>query len=161
MNKKGKEQNEHLAQETLKQCIKDVHKTLQKHQLSNAEIVTYLKPIETLIADVELWRNPSEGLAIFLDKKGFHYYTLPIPFITKTQIATVVLLLLYAVYEFVVLAKWKANLEGPPIRVDLIIVYTILLSFIVISFSQAFKQKNWIIGVIILLLFSSIIYFTL
>jgi len=88
MNKKGKEQNEHLAQETLKQCIKDVHKTLQKHQLSNAEIVTYLKPIETLIADVELWRNPSEGLAIFLDKKGFHYYILPIPFLAKTQVAS-------------------------------------------------------------------------
>ena len=88
MNKKGKEQNEHLAQETLKQCIKDVHKTLQKYQLSNAEIVTYLKPIETLIADVELWRNPSEGLAIFLDKKGFHYYILPIPFLAKTQVAS-------------------------------------------------------------------------
>jgi len=87
MDKKGKEQNEHLAQETLKKCIKNVHKTLKEYQLSDTEISTYLKPIETLIADIELWRNPSEGLAIFLDKKGLHYYTLPIPFETKTQVA--------------------------------------------------------------------------
>ena len=88
MNKKGKEQNERLAQETLKTCVKNVHKTLQKYQLSTAEITAYLKPIEALIAEVELWRNPSEGLAIFLDKKGLNYYTLPIPFITKTQVAS-------------------------------------------------------------------------
>ncbi|WP_372745548.1 hypothetical protein [Lutibacter sp.] len=88
MNKKGKEQNEHLAQETLKKCIKEVNKTLQKHQLSNTEIAAYLKPIEKLIVDTELWRNPSEGLAVFLDKNGFNYYTLPIPFTAKTQVAS-------------------------------------------------------------------------
>jgi len=88
MNKKGKEQNEHLAQETLKKCIKDIHKTLQKYQLSNTEIVAYLKPLETLISDVELWRNPSEGIAIFLDEKELQYYTLPIKFETKTQVAS-------------------------------------------------------------------------
>ena len=87
MYKKGKEQNEHLAQETLKKCIKIVHKTLKEYQLSDPEISTYLKPIGTLIANIELWRNPSEGLAIFLDKKGLHYYTLPIAFETKTQVA--------------------------------------------------------------------------
>jgi len=87
MYKKGKEQNQHLAQETLKKCIKNVHKTLKEYLLSDTEIATYLKPIETLIADIELWRNPSEGLAIFLDKKGLHYYTLPIRFETKTQVA--------------------------------------------------------------------------
>ncbi len=88
MYKKGKEQNEHLTQEALKKCIKDVHETLQKYQLSDPEIIAYLKPIENLITDIELWRNPSEGLAIFLDKKGLHYYTLPIPFIAKTQVAS-------------------------------------------------------------------------
>ncbi|WP_298369384.1 hypothetical protein [uncultured Lutibacter sp.] len=88
MHKKGKEQNEHLAQETLKKCIKDANKSLQKHNLSNSEITTYLKPIEKLISNVELWRNPSEGLAIFLDKKGFNYYTLPIPFTAKTEVAS-------------------------------------------------------------------------
>ena len=88
MYKTGKEQNEHLAQETLKECIKNVHKTLKEYQLSDAEIITYLKPIETLIADVELWRNPSEGLVIFLDKKGLNYYILPISFEIKTQVAS-------------------------------------------------------------------------
>lgn len=88
MNKKGKEQNEHLAQEILKKCIKEVNKILQKHQLSNAKIASYLKPIEKLIADTELWRNPSEGLAVFLNKNGLNYYTLPIPFAAKTQVAS-------------------------------------------------------------------------
>ena len=88
MDKKGKEQNKHLAQETLKECIKNVHKELQEYQLNDSEIISYLKPIENLIADVDLWRNPSEGLAIFLDKKGLNYYTLPIPFATKTQVAS-------------------------------------------------------------------------
>lgn len=88
MDKKGKEQNKHLAQETLKECIKNAHKTLQNYQLSDAEIKTYLAPIENLIANIELWRNPSEGLAIFLDKKGLNYYTLPIPFTAKIQVAS-------------------------------------------------------------------------
>lgn len=88
MHKKGKEQNEHLAQENLKKCIKKVNKTLKKYLLSKEEINNYLKPIEALIADSELWRNPSNGLAIFLDKKGMNYYTLPIEFETKTQVAS-------------------------------------------------------------------------
>lgn len=88
MHKTGKEQNEHLAQENLKKCIKNVNKTLKKYLLSKEEINNYLKPIEALIADSELWRNPSNGLAIFLDKKGMNYYTLPIEFETKIQVAS-------------------------------------------------------------------------
>jgi hypothetical protein len=88
MHKTGKEQNEHLAQENLKKCIKNVHKTLKAYLLPKEEIVNYLKPIEALIADLELWRNPSNGLAIFLDNKGLNYYTLPIEFETKIQVAS-------------------------------------------------------------------------
>jgi len=86
--KSGKEQNEHLAQETLKNCIKNVHKTLQEYQLSDEEITTYLKPIEKLISNVELWRNSADGLVIFLDKDGLQYYALPIKFEAKTHVAS-------------------------------------------------------------------------
>ena len=87
MHKKGKEQNERLAQANLKYCIKEVHKSLTKSQMNDYEISNYLKPIEELIASIELWRNPSEGLAIFLNKKELRYYVLPVPFETKTDVS--------------------------------------------------------------------------
>ncbi|HSQ46218.1 MAG TPA: hypothetical protein VLM44_04775, partial [Lutibacter sp.] len=68
MHKDGKEQNLRLAQATLKQCIRKVQTDLERHEMDSQEIKKYLKPIEALIADIELWRNPSNGLAIFLDK---------------------------------------------------------------------------------------------
>lgn len=88
MPKIGKEQKEHLAQANLKSCIKEVHKTLSEYQLHEDEINKYIKPIEELIINSELWRNPSEGLAIFLDSEELTYYMLPIPFETKTYVAS-------------------------------------------------------------------------
>lgn len=87
MHKAGKEQNLHLAQANLKSCIKEVHKILVKHQIHEDEINNYLKPIEELVAKIDLWRNPSDGLAIFLDKKGLNYHLFPIPFETQTYVA--------------------------------------------------------------------------
>ncbi|MCK5402112.1 MAG: hypothetical protein KAJ28_10815 [Flavobacteriaceae bacterium] len=87
MHKTGKEQNEHLAQANLKSCIKEVHKALAKYQLQEDVINNYLKPIEELMVNIDLWRNPSEGLAIFLDKKGLNYYPFPISFDTQTYVA--------------------------------------------------------------------------
>ena len=87
MDTGGKEQNEHLAQAKLKSSIKEIHKELSKHHLKDDEIKEYLQPLEKLLANIELWRNPSQGLAIFLDQKGLQYYMLPIRFETKTQVA--------------------------------------------------------------------------
>ncbi|HEY9221542.1 MAG TPA: hypothetical protein VIO43_08210 [Lutibacter sp.] len=87
MNKDGKEQNARIAQATLKQCLKKVHKDLAHHEMDPQEIKKYLKPIEALLTDIELWRNPSDGLAIFLDKNGLNYYTLPISFEMKTNVS--------------------------------------------------------------------------
>lgn len=87
MYKSGKEQNENLGPANLKSCLNKVHKALSEYQLRDEEIVDYLKPIEKLIADRELWRNPSNGLAIFLDEKGLSYYSLPIPFEKKIYVA--------------------------------------------------------------------------
>ncbi len=87
MDKGGKEQNEHLAQSKLSQCIREVHDTLLQHGINDKEITSYLMPIQALIADSELWRNPSDGLALFLDKNGLKYYSLPIPFENFTFVA--------------------------------------------------------------------------
>ncbi|PKP12586.1 MAG: hypothetical protein CVU08_09715 [Bacteroidetes bacterium HGW-Bacteroidetes-3] len=87
MHKDGKEQNARIAQATLKQCLKKVHKDLEHHEMDSQEIKKYLKPIEALLSDIELWRNPSDGLAIFLDKKGLNYYVLPISFEIKTYVS--------------------------------------------------------------------------
>ncbi|WP_273568070.1 hypothetical protein [Maribacter halichondriae] len=65
MDKKGKEQNLHLAQALLKQCINQVKNELSEYQMHDSEIADYLRPLEQLLDKVDLWRNPSDGLAIF------------------------------------------------------------------------------------------------
>ena len=86
MDKKGKEQNEHLAQAKLKNCIKEVHNTLEKYEMSTAEIEKYLLPMEKLLGDIDLWRNPSEGLAIFLNQDGLQTFLFPIAFEPRTYV---------------------------------------------------------------------------
>lgn len=83
----GKEQNEHVSQSNLSSCINKVYKGLKKRELSEQKIKEYLKPIEALLGNTELWRNPSKGLVIFLDKNELQYYSLPIAFETSTYIA--------------------------------------------------------------------------
>ena len=61
MHKDGKKQNERLAQATLKQCLKKVDKDLKRHEMDSQKIKNYLKPIEALLLNIELWRNPSDG----------------------------------------------------------------------------------------------------
>ena len=87
MHKDGKEQNLRLDQATLKQCIRKVSSDLERHEMDPQEIKEYLKPVKALIADIELWRNPSDGLAIFLNKNEMNYYTLPISFDIKTIVS--------------------------------------------------------------------------
>lgn len=88
MDKKGKEQNMHLAQARLRQSINEVQKKLIEHQMHMNEIKEYLEPVEQLLDKVQLWRNPSDGLAIFLDsEKGMRYYMVPISFDAKTYVA--------------------------------------------------------------------------
>lgn len=63
--------------------------------------------------------------------------------ITKTQIITIILLITYAIWEFYVY-KWAKTLpEGDPvIRVDLIMIYPVLVILIVISLVQMVKNRN-------------------
>ena len=77
-----------LAQALLRQCMNEVQKTLTEHQMHMNDIDEYLKPVEQLLDKVELWRNPSDGLAIFLDSDGgMRYFMVPISFEAKTYVA--------------------------------------------------------------------------
>ncbi|WP_392486140.1 hypothetical protein ACER0A_010930 [Haloimpatiens sp. FM7315] len=61
--------------------------------------------------------------------------------ITKTQIVTIISLILYAVWELYV-AKWAKTEVGPIIRVDLIIIYPILIVLIGLSIRQLLTRKK-------------------
>lgn len=86
MHKDGKEQNERLSQGFLKQCLREVQTKLEKYGMKPAEIKNYLKPAEALLDDIELWRHPSDGLALFLEKDEINYYALPISFEKETYV---------------------------------------------------------------------------
>lgn len=88
MYKGGKEQNEGLGQATLKSCIKEVYTLLETYQLPQKELQEYLRPIEEIVSDYNVWRNPAEGLAIFLDKEqGMKLFLLPISFERQVYVA--------------------------------------------------------------------------
>ena len=87
MHKSGKEQNEHLAQANLKTCIRDVHKFLRQYQMNEDDITNYTEQLKMLLAETEIWRKPSDGLAIFMDKKGMNYFPFPISFNMQTYVA--------------------------------------------------------------------------
>jgi len=78
--------------------------------------------------------------------------------ITKTQITTIVLLMSYAIWEFYV-ARWVATESGPIIRVDLVVIYPILILFIFLSLGQFIKIKKQIWNVHYLTIISEFIDF--
>ncbi|MCX2720764.1 baeRF7 domain-containing protein [Lentiprolixibacter aurantiacus] len=81
MFKKGKEQNQEMGPATLKSQIHRLEKTLGEYGMKDPEIKEYLKPLHSLVENRELWRNPGDGLAIFLEKEsGLQYYLLPFSF---------------------------------------------------------------------------------
>ena len=88
MFKRGKEQNQGISEAHLKSCIREAHSILQAQGMSEKLASKYLKPIKQLIADIPIWRNPSEGMAIFLSKgMGMQYFKLPIKFDVFTYVS--------------------------------------------------------------------------
>lgn len=61
--------------------------------------------------------------------------------ITKTQIVTIISLILYAIWEFYA-ATWAKTEAGPIIRIDLLIIFPILIVLIVLSIRQLFTRKK-------------------
>lgn len=61
--------------------------------------------------------------------------------LTKTQIITVILLILYGIWEIYV-AQWAKTEPTPVIRVDLVIIYPILLIFILLSVLHIWRNRK-------------------
>jgi len=59
---------------------------------------------------------------------------------TKTQIATLVLLATYLIWEIVV-QLWSRTEEGPIIRVDLLVIYPVLIMLAISSVYQIMRKK--------------------
>jgi hypothetical protein len=87
MFKSGKEQNKGMGPAILKECVREAAHYLSAYQLEKEKIEEYLKPIMELEDNSSLWRNPSEGLVLFLDPdNGLRYYTLPLAFKRKVYV---------------------------------------------------------------------------
>ncbi len=59
---------------------------------------------------------------------------------SKTQWVTLLAFGAYFLWEFVLLAGWKVETQGPLIRVDLLIIYPALLILAVVSAFQFFRR---------------------
>jgi hypothetical protein len=59
---------------------------------------------------------------------------------TKTQIATLVLLAIYLIWE-VMVQVWSGTAEDPIIRVDLLIIYPVLIMLAISSVYQIMRKK--------------------
>ncbi len=87
MDIKGKEQNRHLAQGRLKQCLKQAATELADWEVSAEQVTKLLEPARQLLNEVQLWRNPSEGLVIFLSPDAdMEYFTIPFAVEQRTYV---------------------------------------------------------------------------
>ncbi len=88
-------------------------------------------------------------LSVFIDKYIYYYYHIFAKIIrvmnslTKVQIATLFLVIAYIIWEIYVRIWSNSQPEGggAVIRVDLLIIYPILLVLIIISIYQYFKNN--------------------
>ena len=70
--------NDHLAQDNLKHCIKEVTNKLKKHQLSENEIKKYLNPIEVADEMTQILKAQEKcDLVICLSHIGYQYKNEP------------------------------------------------------------------------------------
>jgi hypothetical protein len=60
---------------------------------------------------------------------------------TKTQITTIILFAIYVVWEIIV-QLWAKTEGGPIIRVDLLIIYPVLMILLIISLYQGIRTKK-------------------
>ena len=63
--------------------------------------------------------------------------------LTKIQWVTLVAILVYLIYEFILIPRWEATLpdSDPVIRADIFLIYPVLLILVVISAIQFFRKK--------------------
>jgi hypothetical protein len=81
MYKTGKEQNQGLGQAQLNSALDKAVDQLSTQGMPSQEIEAYVAPLRALVTDFTFWRNPSEGVAIFLyEQNGLFIYKSPVGF---------------------------------------------------------------------------------
>lgn len=68
---------------------------------------------------------------------------------TRTQKATVILLIIYFLYEYFLMRTWASGNETHIIRFDLLLIIPVLSFFVIKSVVQIFKKKKKNTGEII------------
>jgi len=76
----GQEVNEGQDQILLKKQLKTIARELESRGFNEREIDEYLHAGRELLKETYLWRNLSDGLALFVGKDFFQYYTVPLHF---------------------------------------------------------------------------------
>ncbi len=61
--------------------------------------------------------------------------------LTKLQIATIILFIIYLIWE-VTVQLWGSSVEGPIIRVDLVLIYPFLLLMIILLVIQRIRKNK-------------------
>ena len=85
---KGKEQNLGLSEAHLKSSIKEAHGILLDQGMEEKSAIKYLKPVKDLLAEIAIWRNPSEGMAIFLSPgMKMQHFKVPVKFEPFTYVS--------------------------------------------------------------------------
>lgn len=69
-----------------KNKIKEARELLSRHDVSESEIETYMKPAEELLHDNNFWRHQGEGLVVFITKGFSAHYTLPVAMPEKVYV---------------------------------------------------------------------------
>ena len=56
------------------------HKLQERYELSESDADAFLSEARQLVDNLEFWQNQSDGLAVFIAKDRFEYYTCPVDF---------------------------------------------------------------------------------
>lgn len=76
----GEEVNKGHFRIVYEKHLKEAQQQLREYGLNDREIEDFMEPAAALAKDSGFWRNQSDGLAVFLSKDRFDYFTLPVRF---------------------------------------------------------------------------------
>lgn len=85
--REGSEEEVKEGKNRLRKELNYAHELLAKTDLSSEEINRMLAPANGMLENSELWRNQSDGLAIFIRKSGTRHFALPLHFEQQTALA--------------------------------------------------------------------------
>ncbi|MDX1653474.1 MAG: hypothetical protein R3277_13330 [Brumimicrobium sp.] len=76
----GQETLEGQDRINLKTQLKEVRSKLEERGMKENELDAFVQPVQDLVDDSNFWRYQSDGLAVFLAKDLFRYFSVPVSF---------------------------------------------------------------------------------